>query len=270
MSRSRCSLRWAMRLPARCATICIDPSIAIEIRREIPAVLQTIGTPAAQFVLLESVLDSDTVLRHRVITALNKLGQVYPERRVDKRLIETVLGAEIMGHYRSYQVLGSLGASLDARDPVVQGLKESIRQEAERIFRLLKILYPERDMHSAFVGLQADDPVVQDNAIEFLDSILSPQLRVLLVPLFDRGVSIAQRGHLANGLLGASLGDREEAIAVMMLSQDPWLQSCAAYAIGELRLTRFAAQLKEWTAHSDPLLRATAIDAAGKLSAAAR
>jgi AAA family ATP:ADP antiporter len=248
----------------------IDASTAIEIRREIPAVLQAIGTPAAQYVLLESVLDSDTVLRHRVITALNKLGQVYPERRIDKRLIETVLGAEIMGHYRSYQVLGSLGASLDARDPVVQGLQESIGQEAERIFRLLKILYPERDMHSAFVGLQADDPVVQDNAIEFLDSILSPQLRGLLVPLFDRGVSIAQRGHLANGLLGASLGDREEAIAVMMLSQDPWLQSCAAYAIGELRLTRFAAQLKEWAGHPDPLLRATAIDAVGKLAGAAR
>ena len=247
----------------------IDLSAPIEIRREIPAVLQAIGTPAAQYVLLESVLDSDTILRHRVISALNKLGQVYPERRVDKRLIETVLGAEIMGHYRSYQVLGSLGAELDPRDPVVQGLKESIRQEAERIFRLLKILYPERDMHSAFVGLQADDAVVQDNAIEFLDSILSPQLRGLLVPLFDRGVSIAQRSHLANGLLGASLGDREEAIAVMMLSHDPWLQSCAAYAIGELRLTRFAAQLKEWAAHPDPLLRATAIDAAGKLKAAA-
>ncbi len=247
----------------------IDSSTPLEIRREIPAALQAIGTSAAQFVLLESVLDSDTILRHRVIMALNKLGQRYPERRVDKRLIETVLGAEIMGHYRSYQVLGSLGATLDPRDPVVQGLKESIRQEAERIFRLLKILYPMRDMHSAFVGLQADDPVVQDNAIEFLDTILSPQLRGLLVPLFDRGVSIAQRSHLANGLLGASLGDREEAIAVMMLSQDPWLQSCAAYAVGELGLARFAPQLKEWSAHPDPLLRATAIDAAGKLKAAA-
>ena len=120
-------------------------------------------------------------------------------------------------------------------------------------------------MHSAFVGLQADDPIVQDNAIEFLETILSPQLRGLLVPLFDRGVSMAQRGHLANSLLGAALGDREEAIAVMMLSQDPWLKSCAAYAIGELRLSRFVLQLKEWADHPDPLLRATAIDALGKL-----
>ena len=254
--------RWATRLSGRCATTSSIRRPPIEIRREIPAVLQAIGTPAAQYVLLESVLDSDTILRHRVITALNKLGQVYPgapggstpdrdgARRRDHGPLPLVSGA---GHARRVARRPAI--------PVVQGLKESMQQEAERIFRLLKILYPEHDMHSAFVGLQADDPVVQDNAMEFLETVLSPQLRGLLVPLFDRGVSPAQRGHLANSLLGASLGDREEAIAVMMLSQDPWLQSCAAYAIGEFRLTRFAAKLDRVGDHPDPLLRATAIDA---------
>ncbi|MBA3271415.1 MAG: HEAT repeat domain-containing protein, partial [Acidobacteria bacterium] len=246
----------------------VDSETPAAVRREIPAVLQAIGTPAAQYVLLESVLDSDTVLRHRIITALNKLGQVYPERRIDRRLIETVLAAEIMAHYRSYQVLGTLGASLnEEQDPVAQGLLVSMRQEGERVFRLLKILYPEHDMHSAYVGLSADDPVVQDNAMEFLEAVVSPQLRTLLVPLFDRGVSAKQRAHLANQLLGASLGDRDEAIAVMMLSHDPWLQSCAAYAIGEFRLVKFAPQLEEWSTHADPLLRATALDAARKLQA---
>jgi AAA family ATP:ADP antiporter len=246
--------------------VLVDPDAPSQIRREIPAVLQAVGTPAAQFVLLESVLVSDTVIRHRIITALNKLGQMHPERRIDRRLIETVLGAEVMSHYRSYQVLGTLGASFDlGRDPVVQGIRDSILQEAERIFRLLKILHPEYDMHSAYVGLQADDPTVHDNAVEFLEAVLSPQLRSLLLPLFDRDVSIRQRAHMANQLLGSSLGDREEAIEVMMLSHDPWLQSCAAYAIGEFKLTRFASRLEEWVAAPDPLLRSTAIDARRKL-----
>lgn len=246
----------------------VDPDMPIEVRREIPAVLQAIGTPAAQFVLVESVLDSDAVLRHRVITALNKLAQIFPERPLDRRLIETVLGSEIMGHYRSYQVLATLGATLDdSADPVVQGLKDSMQQEGERIFRLLKILYPAHDMHSAYVGLRAADPVVHDNALEFLEAVISPQLRALLVPLVDRGVSVAQRGHLANRLLGLSLGDREEAVAVMLLSHDPWLQSCAAYAVGEFRLKGFASQLEAWIDHQDPLLRTTAADALKKLKA---
>ena len=247
-----------------------DDEMPMAVRRELPKVLQAIGTPAAQAVLTESVLDRDVVLRYQTIAALNKLGQLHPERTTDKKLIESVLGAEIMGHYRSYQVLGTLGASLDdANNPIAHGLRESMEKEAERIFRLLKILYPQYDMHSAHVGLQSVDPVVHDNTVEFLDTVLPPEVRSLVIPLFDRDVSTANRTALANRLLGATLGDREEAIEVMTLSRDPWLRSCAAYAMGEMRLARFAEQLDDWATDSDPLLRATAIDARAKLRHAA-
>ena len=247
-----------------------DNQMPTEVRREIPKVLQAIGTPAAQVVLTESVLDRDVVLRYHTIAALNKLGQAHPERSADRKLIEMVLGAEIMGHYRSYQVLATLGTSLeDDADPIAHGLNESMEKEAERIFRLLKILYPEYDMHSAYVGLQSADPVVHDNAVEFLDSVLPPEVRALIVPLFDRQVPVQDRIATANRLLGSALTDREEAIEVMAISEDPWLRSCAAYAMGEMRLTRFAAKLDEWANDSEPLLRATAIDAREKLRHAA-
>ncbi len=247
-----------------------DEEMATGVRREIPKVLQAIGSPSAQAVLTESVLDRDVILRYHTITALNKLGQQHPERSTDRKLIESVLAAEIMGHYRSYQVLGTLGASLDDDgNPIAHGLRESIEKEAERIFRLLKILYPQYDMHSAYVGLQSNDPIVHDNAVEFLDSVLPPEVRAVVIPLFDREVAVLARIESANRMLGAPLGDREEAIEVMALSQDPWLRSCAAYAMGEMRLTRFAATLDEWAQDSDPLLRATAVDAREKLRHAA-
>lgn len=247
-----------------------DEELSTDVRREIPKVLQAIASPAAQAVLTESVLDRDVILRYHTITALNKLGQQHPERSTDRKLIESVLAAEIMGHYRSYQVLGTLGPSLDDdANPIAHGLRESIEKEAERIFRLLKILYPQYDMHSAHVGLQSNDPVVHDNAVEFLDTVLPPEVRSVVIPLFDREVPVAARIDAANRMLGAALGDREEAIEVMALSQDPWLRSCAAYAMGEMRLTRFAETLDRWAKDSEPLLRATAIDAREKLRHAA-
>ena len=243
-----------------------DTHMPMDVRREIPAVLLAIGSRAAQAVLNESILDRDVVLRYHVIAAINKLGQAHPDRAANRKLIESVVGAEIMGHYRSYQVLGTLGTSLeDETNPIAQGLKESMDKEAERIFRLLKILYPEYDMHSAYVSLASADPVVHDNAVEFLDSVLPPEMRSLIVPLFDRDVTVSTRIATANRMLGGALGDREEAVEVMALSQDPWLRSCAAYAIGEMRLTRFAAKLDEWATDEDPLLRATAVDAREKL-----
>ena len=75
-------------------------------------------------------------------------------------------------------------------------------KEAERIFRLLKILHPDRDMHSAYVGLRSEDPVVHDNAVEFLDTILTPGQRTrLVVPLFDRNVR--RSGAAASASSGA-------------------------------------------------------------------
>ena len=65
-----------------------------------------------------------------------------------------------------------------------------MEKETERIFRLLKILYPQYDMHSAYVGLQSADPVVHDNAVEFMDSVLPPEVRALIIPLFDRDVTV--------------------------------------------------------------------------------
>ena len=91
-------------------------------------------------------------------------------------------------------------------------------------------------------------------------------MRARLLPLFDRDVKPEQRIEAANKVLGASLGDREDAVAVMSLSDDPWLQSCAAFAIGEMRLTSFTPTLEKWTGAADPLLRATALDALDRLN----
>jgi len=243
----------------------VDRETPAAIRRELPAALQAIGTPAAQHVLVESMLDSDTVVRTRVLTALNKLVQLHPGRRLDRQIVETALAAEITGHYRSYQMLATMGGSLAGAEPVVLALRESLDGESERIFRLLKILYPEHDLHSAFVGIQSDDPSVHDNALEFLDNILAPHVRALVVPLFDRAITPETRARVADRLVGVAVGTRDEAIAVMAQSRDPWLQSCAAYAIGELRLAAFAETIDRWAGDADPLLRATALAARAKL-----
>jgi AAA family ATP:ADP antiporter len=248
----------------------VDPEMPADVRREIPAVLQAIGTRAAQAVLTESVLDKDVVLRYRCIAALNKLGQLHPDRPVDRKIIESVLAAEILGHYRSYQVMGTLSRSLsDSAEPVRQALGESMEKETERIFRLLKMLYPEHDLHSAYVGLQSSDPVVHDNSLEFIDTILPPEIRAVLMPIIDRDVSIRDRIQRANQLLGSSLGGQEEAVEVLTQSADPWLRSCAAYTIGELHLHRFVPLLETWAGDQDPLLRAAAEEALAKLKDAA-
>ena len=159
----------------------------IEARREVPAILVSIGTPAAARVLLENLLERDTTLRFRIISSLNKVHHLHPEIEPDIQMLETVVAAEILGHYRSYQILHTLGATRESQDPVARALMESMQQELERIFRLLGLLYPHLDLHAAYLGLQSKNVSVYDNALEFLDNVLKSQLRDMLVPLLDYG-----------------------------------------------------------------------------------
>ena len=235
-----------------------DASRLMVTRRAIPPILVSIGTAAAAEVLQDNLLETNTALRFQVISALNKIQQLHPEIEIDKQLLETVLAAEIMGHYRSYQILESLRGPGNVDEPVLRALGESIRQELERIFRLLGLLYPRLDLHSAYFGLQSKDPTVYDNALEFLENVLKSQLRGMLVPLLDGKVSPKDRAVIAERVVRAKVENREQAVAELVASDDPWLKSCGAYAIGSLGLLTLEGELDRCLEHPDPLLRETA------------
>ena len=235
-----------------------NPAIPVEIRREIPLILATIGTPEAAQALHENLLEPDTSLRFRIISALNKLQRSHPDLDFDHQLLETVLAAEILGHYRSYQILHALELQSAAKDPVHSALNESLQQELERIFRLLSLLFPQLELHTIYLGLQSPNKTVHDNALEFLENVLKAQLRAILVPLLDGRVSPAERASLANRLVHAKIENREQAVTALVLSEDPWLKSCGAYAIGSLGMVTLEKELDRCLDHQDPLLRETA------------
>jgi AAA family ATP:ADP antiporter len=234
-----------------------DESESLDVRRELPTVLVRIGTPQAEQVLIESLLHADTTLRHRVIASLNKLSTVHPDVRIDSNTIEVLLAAEIAGHYRSYQVLGPLQRQLKQDDPVLQAMRHSMEQELERIFRLMNLLYTQEGLHDAYVGLRAPNPAIRANALEFLDNVLKPELRPLLVPLLDSHVSIEERIQIADRLVGAPVETAEQAIETLLASEDSWLRSCAVYAVGTLRLHGLEDVLRRFEQSGDALLQET-------------
>jgi len=241
-----------------------DPGAPAEERREIPVVLKSIGTPAAADALLENVMEGDSILRFKVISALNKLHRDHPEIPLDFQLLETVLAAEVLGHYRTYQILETFSGT---ENEVEGALAESLEQELERIFRLLGLLYPQMDSYAVYLGLQSKDKTVYDNALEFLENVLKSALRGTLVPLLDGRVTPKERAQLANQLVRTKLENREQAVKELVSSDDPWLKSCGAYAIGSFRMKCMAKELEDCLDHADPLLRETARAAKLRLEA---
>jgi AAA family ATP:ADP antiporter len=232
-----------------------DDNAPLDIRRELPAVLVRIATPQAEEVLVGALLQADNTLRYRIVASLNKLRVLHPDLRVDPSIVELLLAAEIAGHYRSYQVLGPLRAQLKDDDPVLAAMRHTMEQELERVFRLMALLLPETGLHDAYVGVRSSNPIVRANALEFLDNVLKPELRDVLVPLLDGQVTIDERIALANRLVGAPLETPEQAVSTMLSSEDPWLRSSAVYAIGVLQLRNLEPALVKFEDVADPVLR---------------
>ena len=229
-----------------------DDGTPVEIKRELPAVLVRIGTPLAQQVLIEGLLQVDVTLRYRIVASLNKLQDVHPDLRVDREVVELLIAAEIAGHYRSYQVLGPLRTQLKEDDPVLQGLRRSMEQELERIFRLMALLFRGSALHDAYVGLRSTNSAMRANALEFLDNVLVPDLRKVLVPLLDSQVTVEERIAIADRLVGAPVETAEEAVATLLASGDAWLRSCAVYAVGALQLHGLAGEVRRYKAVAGP------------------
>jgi AAA family ATP:ADP antiporter len=227
--------------------------------------LLRIGTPDAEQVLVEGLLQADGTLRHRVIASLNKLKVLHPDVRVESGVIEVLLAAEIAGHYRSYQVMGPLRSRLKEDDSVLEAMRHAMEQELERIFRLMALLFPQTGLHDAYVGLRSSNPIVRANALEFLDSTLKPELRQVLVPLLDSTVTTEERVALADRFVGAPLETPEQAVATMLESEDVWLRSCGIYAIGALRLPGFEPDLARFESSGDTVLREAARSSRSRL-----
>ena len=185
---------------------------------------------------------------------------------IDPRALEAALGAEVLGHYRSYQILGQVAAGGPGREPLDQGLRTAMREELERVFRLLDLLHPRRGFRSAWVALQSGNAFLHDQALDLLESALRPEMRALLVPLVDPEVKEEQRVRLARRLVGAPVETPEQAVAALASTGDPWLRSCAAYAIGALGLRSLEPHLEAWEEDPDPLLRETVRQARARLS----
>jgi AAA family ATP:ADP antiporter len=244
--------------------------VPVEVRRELPSVLLRIGTAEAEQALVSSLLESDGTVRHRVIASLNKLRAVRPDIRIDPSVLELLLAAEIAGHYRSYQVLGPLEVQFKRQDAVIDALRHSMEQELERIFRLMALLLPQAGLHDAYVGVRSSNPTVHANALEFLDNVLKPELRQVLVPLLDSHVTVQERIDLANRLVGAPLETSDQAVATLLASDDPWLRSCAIQAVGTLQLRSLAPELKRYEDAADPLVREAVVAARARLAGDAR
>jgi ATP:ADP antiporter, AAA family len=251
-----------------------DPSVALALRKQIPPVLARIGTRSCAAALAESVVQSNPDLRYEVIKALNKVSTRDPALLPSRANITDLLDSELIGYYRSFQILavldrqdGGLQPSPESEPLVASALRERMAQEFERLFRLLGLLYLARDIHNAYVGLTSERPQLRANSLEVLEHLLAPDLYRRLVAGVDPDSTPAERLAFARRLCRTGVNSRIEALRILLHSEDGWLRACAIHAIGQGRLAELSEDLLHVPHDTDPVLSETWEWATARLAA---
>ena len=138
-----------------------------------------------------------------------------------------------------------------------EALRENKERERERVLRLLSLIYHPQDIRSAGVALQSSSPAKQAQAIEFLDNLLTGDIRRHVFPLFDDAPG-TERFRQFLVFLGLNSFDVETALRELLQQDDVWLKAATLWEIGLRRLPDFRDELKHYINSKDAVLKETA------------
>ena len=171
-----------------------DPGENIEIRRQLPLILEHIPSQNTVNVLIDALSDEDGLLRFRSIKALNRLriGEQTFDFDVDAISSQIEIESEKVLWYK--HSLSVLYSNKESRDLLAQLLKDKINQGRERAFRLLGLVLPPTAAHAAYKAIVEENRAKKANAVEYLDNVLSPQLKKWVMQLVEtRKITFSDR-----------------------------------------------------------------------------
>jgi len=204
------------------------------IRQGVTRVLSDVFQQGSVDLLLNTLGQVEPQLEYLLIKSLSRLRTSGADLKFDSRRVRAALEREIEAYCEILQILQLFGDAGEGKAVRLlrKVLREKQEQTLERIFRLLGLQYPPRDMYHAYLGLVSSQPRVRASALEFLDNVLYRQVKERLLPLLD---SVSPEAAIEHGeqLFGARLQSREQALARMLDSRDTWLRACAVYSVVE-------------------------------------
>ena len=181
-------------------------NIETNAKQFIPHIIGKFESQLAVDELFKLLRHKDIVLRLESARALNVIKEKFPQytfsrRRIVRRLLieckmyQDTLGAmsfqkNVSMTYANDVMVDNLD-ELSARKSLVDLLERRLENGLEQIFQLLGLRYKQTDIDIAYQGIISKKKDMQANAIEFLDTLLTPNLKSTLLPIVENTVLVA-------------------------------------------------------------------------------
>ncbi len=189
-----------------------DRALQPDSRRLLPLLFVEAGTRNAANDLVASLAAVEPELRPDVIRALNKLKAKQPALQLDREVLGGILDEELRGAYHllraKYELTLPDRSSNRAEESmkVLHSLARQHETAVETIFRLLGLLFEQREMYTAYRGLNSQRPELKANALELLETAVPSRWAQFVVPLVDENVAMRDRLQALSMLDPALIG----------------------------------------------------------------
>ncbi len=155
------------------------------LRVHLPRSLSGFGTQEAADLLFRVLsTDRDGLVRYKCLRGLGALVVGHgatlaaaPLRAIALRDLREHFRLAALATALDRAPLSAAGSAANARTLLARLLQEKQEQALERAFRLLKLSYPEEDIHHVHRATTSGDASTRANALEFLEALLAPQRR---------------------------------------------------------------------------------------------
>ena len=220
-----------------------DPDEDIWVRRHIPATLALIASQQSVNVLAAALDENDGFLRYKIVSALERLRRTEASLKFPQDQIEKLAISESRQYFNYLSlhanVFGQKRLPPDAL--LARALDQKMQRMKDRIYRLLSLTYPWRDISAAQWTLEHGDARGRASASEYLDNVLTGQVRKRIMPVLE-DLPLDEKVRRGNVLLRTRPRDVEETLLQLINDDD---QVVAAAAID------LAAQHKVWSLADD-------------------
>jgi hypothetical protein len=238
-----------------------------DIRAQVPGILRRIGGQAAAGILIARMAEPDERIREGIYRALAQIRSSATHLPLDHGALHGAMLMELRRAYEWYVMRADLHAG-ETDVLLDEALHTRIDQALDRLFSLLEVCYPERQLRQIRRSLTAADERKRSLALELLDTLVERRIGELLIPLLE---APAERVlEVARTRIAINRRSQAERLQELVEGADLWLRACSIRCIGELRIHQLTAAVLAALASDNPLVCETALWAAHRLLDAAQ
>jgi AAA family ATP:ADP antiporter len=261
-----CLAAYGDRIAGTLGDVLLDETMPEPVRRQVPRVLQRIPSQRSVDVLLQALALEDLTIRSGILRALNSLREKNPNLVYGRESVLRHIHREARYYFEMNAALEPFRERTETPTArlLVCTIEARLKSTLERLFRLIGLRYPPKDIYAAYRALNHRKSEEYTAALEFLDNVLERELKRVLLPLLDDDVQVGQTGR---ELYGIELKDTRSGIRDLIRSGDSWLVACAIATAVELKLNDLTADIEPLCAYAGTEVSQVAKSAVAALTA---